>query len=259
MLQSRKIWTRDELIVTFNLYLKLPFGQLHKNRPEVQELAQLIGRSVNSIALRLVNFAACDPILKQRGIKGMVGGIKQCKPIWDDFFNDKNSLLYESEFILEKLKNNLVNPTPDIEISDDPIPLGLDTQTLVKKRVNQFLFRKMVLSNYNFTCAISGIDIPDLLVASHIIPWSVNKQERLNPKNGICLSSLYDKAFDSGLIGIDNNFKIILSKKLKASQKKEYFQQYFSIIENKEIEFPQKYMPDITFLQWHLKNIFKGI
>lgn len=258
MSQPRKLWTRDELLVTFNLYLKLPFGQLHKNRPEVQELSQLIGRSVNSIALRLVNFAACDPILKQRGIKGMIGGHKQCKPIWDEFFNDKESLLYESEYILEKLKNSYSNAKKHVDNEDDPIQLGLDIQTLVKKRVNQFLFRKMVLSNYNYTCAISGLDIPDLLVASHIIPWSVNQKERLNPKNGICLSSLYDKAFDSGLIGIDNNLKIILSSKLKANQKKEYYQQYFSIIENKEIGFPQKYMPDITFLNWHLNNVFQG-
>lgn len=258
MSQPRKLWTRDELLVTFNLYLKLPFGQLHKNRPEVQELAKLIDRSVNSIALRLVNFAACDPILKQRGIKGMVGGIKQCKPIWVEFFNDKESLLYESEYILEKLKNHSSKLEEDIENKSDSPILGLDIQTLVKKRVNQFMFRNMVLSNYNYSCAITGIDIPELLVASHIIPWSINKKERLNPKNGICLSSLYDKAFDSGLISIDSNFKIILSPKLRVNQSKAYFQQYFSIIENKEIILPQKYMPDITFLNWHLKNIFKA-
>ena len=61
----------------------------------------------------------------------------------------------------------------------------------MKTRVNQNVFRQIVLANYNKKCAITGIDIPDLLVASHIIPWSKNEEERLNPENGICLSALY--------------------------------------------------------------------
>ena len=64
----------------------------------------------------------------------------------------------------------------------------------------------MVLSNYDSKCAITGIDIPQLLYASHIIPWSQNENERLNPENGICLSALYDKAIDKGLIGLNNKY-----------------------------------------------------
>ena len=55
------LWSREELILAFNLYLKLPFGKMHTRTPEVQELGILLGRSVNSIAIRLTNFAACDP------------------------------------------------------------------------------------------------------------------------------------------------------------------------------------------------------
>ena len=71
------------------------------------------------------------------------------------------------------------------------------------------------MSNYSAKCAISGIDIPELLNASHIIPWSKNTKERLNPANGICLSKLYDAAFDKGLIGIKKDYSIILSKRIK--------------------------------------------
>ena len=78
----------------------------------------------------------------------------------------------------------------------------------VKTRINQNVFRQMVIANYSCQCAISGIDIPDLLFASHIIPWSKNEQERLNPENGICLSCLYDKAFDKGWIGINEKYEI---------------------------------------------------
>ncbi len=79
------LWTREELILAFNLYLKLPFGRINTSTPEVIELAQLLGRSVNSIAIRLSNFASCDPYHQNRGVKGMVGGLKQCQPIWDEF------------------------------------------------------------------------------------------------------------------------------------------------------------------------------
>lgn len=257
MTTSRNLWTRDELLLTFNLYLKLPFGQLHKNRQEVKDLAQIMGRSASSIALRLVNFAACDPILKKRGIKGMSGGAKQCQPIWDEFFNNREEILYESECILEKLKNYSSQTLADTFLNDNVSSLGIDKQANVKRRINQFLFRRIVLVNYNYTCAISGIDIPDLLIASHIIPWAINKAERLNPKNEICLSPLYDKAFDSGLISIDNKYRIILSPKLKLNQNKNYFQKYFSSIENEQIKLPQKYMPEIDFLKWHSENIFQ--
>ncbi|MDD3171657.1 MAG: hypothetical protein PHO86_04980 [Bacilli bacterium] len=67
------LWTREELILTFNLYLKLPFGKIQSRTFEVVELAKLLGRSPNSIAIRLANFASCDPYHQTRGVKGMIG------------------------------------------------------------------------------------------------------------------------------------------------------------------------------------------
>lgn len=89
----RKLWTRNEFILTLNLYYKLPFGKLHTRTKEVQELATLLGRSVNSIALRLVNFAACDPYIRATGRTGMISGMQQCQPYWDEFANDREKLL----------------------------------------------------------------------------------------------------------------------------------------------------------------------
>jgi len=126
----------------------------------------------------------------------------------------------------------------------------------VKTRVNQFVFRQMVIANYNVKCAITGIDIPELLFASHIIPWSQNEKERLNPENGICLSALYDKAFDKGLIGINIDKKIILSPKLKNYATKEYYQQHFKSVEGQTLTAPTKYQPKQEFLEYHLDTIF---
>jgi putative restriction endonuclease len=90
----------------------------------------------------------------------------------------------------------------------------------VKTRVNQTIFRQIVIANYSGKCAITEIDIPDLLLASHIIPWSKNEEERLNPENGICLSALYERAFDKGYISINENFEILLSSQLKKKIRK---------------------------------------
>jgi putative restriction endonuclease len=251
------LWTREEMILAFNLYLKLPFGKMHTRTPEIIELATLMGRSVNSITLRLVNFASCDPFHRQRGIKGMVGGLKQCQPIWDEFAGNREALVFESEQILAEKQNQTIE-TKFNELLFDLKNLKGETKIReVKTRVNQSVFRQMVIANYSCQCAITGIDIPDLLFASHIIPWSKNEQERLNPENGICLSALYDKAFDKGLIGFDKNFQVVFSINLKKNTGKDYFVKYFALIEKATLQMPQKYLPKQDFLQWHLDMIFE--
>lgn len=127
----------------------------------------------------------------------------------------------------------------------------------VKTRVNQNVFRQMVLANYSGKCALTSIDIPDLLFASHIIPWASNEQERLNPENGICLSALYDKAFDKGLIGFDSKYRVVFSPILKKHSAKNYYTKYFSSLENVELIRPQKYLPNLQFLEWHLDCVFQ--
>lgn len=127
----------------------------------------------------------------------------------------------------------------------------------VKTRINQNVFRQIVVANYSGKCAITGIDIPELLFASHIIPWSKNEDERLNPENGICLSALYDKAYDKGLIGLNEKYEILISSRLKKKQQNDYYGKYFSHLENSKLVMPQKYMPKKEFLQYHLDEIFE--
>jgi len=255
---ERKNWTRDELILAFNLYLKLPFGKLHSRTKEIIELSEIIGRTSGSVAMRLNNFASVDPYHQQRGISGLTGGRKQVEPIWDEFINNKEDLLFESERILaEKQYQTIENKFADILQGIDNLKGEVKVRE-VKTRINQNIFRQIVVANYAGKCAITGIDITDLLVASHIIPWSKNENERLNPENGICLSSLYDKAYDKGYIGITEELTIVLSKEIKAKSKEKYFAKVFSDIEGHTICMPQKYVPKKEFLQYHLDTIFKG-
>ena len=120
----------------------------------------------------------------------------------------------------------------------------------------------MILANYGGRCAITGIDIPQLLLASHIIPWAdkTHKKERLNPCNGICLSALYDKAFDQGLITISpDNYNIVLSSALRENETKEYYDKHFGCIEGHKLMLPTDYLPNRDFLAYHQKKIFVGI
>lgn len=255
---ERKLWTREELILALNLYLKLPFGKLHSRTPEIIHLAKLLGRTAGSIAMRLNNFASVDPFHQQRGIGGLPGGRKQVEPIWQEFIDNKDALLFESERILaEKEHTSIENKYAEV-LQDTRHLKGEYKLREVKTRVNQDVFRQIVIANYNSKCAITGIDIPDLLLASHIIPWSKSEVERLNPENGICLSPLYDRAYDKGFITISEKFEIVLSREIREKENKGYHRKYFSSIAGAKIILPKKYHPKKEFLQFHLDEVFRG-
>ena len=156
----------------------------------------------------------------------------------------------------EKEKITIENKFADILNGTDHLK-GEYKKREVKSRVNQNVFRQIVLANYDNKCAITGIDIPELLIASHIIPWSKNENERLNPENGICLSPLYDKAFDKGYIGINEKFEILLCSELKKKNKKDYYIKHFDISSRGKIIVPRKYIPKKEFLEYHLDVVFR--
>lgn len=255
---KRRLWTKDELIVAFNLYLKLPFGKMHRGNPEIIKLAGLVNRTPSSIAMRLVNFASIDPYHQERGISGLSGGVKQCQPIWNDFIDNREELFFESERILAGFENQTIEQKYSNLLQDIKHKTGEDKIRELKTRVNQNVFRQIVLNIYSTKCAICGIDIPELLNASHIIPWSKNEKERLNPSNGICLSKLYDSAFDKGLIGIKTDYTIILSSKILKNKNAEYYEKHFGFLEYSKLQLPERFKPNKKFLEYHLDTIFQA-
>jgi putative restriction endonuclease len=255
-MSKRVNWTKEELILAFNLYLKIPFGKMHSGNLDIINLANLIGRTPSAIAMRLVNFASVDPYHQKRGVGGLKGGIKQVQPIWDEFFNNQEELIFLSEQILARKENTSLENKYHDQLFDLNGLKGETVLRTVKTRVNQSVFRQMVLANYNSKCAITGIEIPELLLASHIIPWSKNEKERLNPENGLCLSATFDKAFDRGFIGIDSDFTILFSSKLKKHSKEDFFNDTFQKHEGNQLSIPSKYPPNQKFIQYHLDHIF---
>lgn len=242
------------MILSLDLYYKLPFGRLNQNTPEVRELAKLIGRTPSSVALRLVNYAACDPYIVNSGRKGMVSGIGKCKPFWDYYADHTEELFLRAETIKSSL---YAKPVEEILQLNEGDFIGKEKDAVIKQRINQSSFRAVILANYNEQCAISGLCIPQLLIASHIVPWAEDENNRLNPTNGICLSPLYDKAFDKGYISIrPDDYTVIISKELKSYKNREFYKNSFASIEDKSIFLPNKHSPNPAFLGYHIDNIF---
>src|ERR1035437_4731587 len=256
MKEGQRLWTKDELILAINLYCKLPFGKMHSRNEEIKKLAELIGRTPSSIALKLGNFTIFNPTLKKRGIVRASNASKLDKQIWDEFYNNWDAALIESEKLLATKKHTTIEKLNEVDLGDLNKE-GLNKERLVKTRINQCIFRKMILATYNNSFCITGIANTDLLVASHIVGWQKDEKNRLNPMNGVCLNALHDKAFDKYLITISaDDYTLKISSKLKSKILLESMEQNFFTLENKQIKLPDKFFPSREFLKIH-NDLFK--
>ncbi|GEP45021.1 HNH endonuclease [Brevifollis gellanilyticus] len=260
----RAKWTRDDLLVALNLYHKLAFGQMHARQPVIVEVAKKMGRSANSLAMKLCNFASLDPALKIRGIKGLRGASAKDKDVWQEFSSDMANMAPASEQALRKLYHVAdefeidVIPKVGIIVRKDRTILETDKLVTVKTRRGQDFFREAVLNNFDGRCGISQLAIRELLIASHILPWASHPAERLNVRNGLCLSRIHDAAFDQGLIAFDDSLNLILSKRLRAQLPHPMIVETFERHEGKPIILPEEAtVPDTSFFAIHRKSIFK--
>lgn len=118
----------------------------------------------------------------------------------------------------------------------------------------QKVFADQVKASYGYTCAVTGIKTKEFLVASHIIPWAEDKENRLNPRNGICLSTLIDKAFDKGYLTITKRGTVLLSDALKEDI---ILYKMLEPYKGQKIRVKKQYAPLDEFLDWHYEHIFK--
>jgi len=254
---ERRLWSREETIVAFNLYCKIPFDKVNKFHPEVIKLANLIGRSPSAVGMKIGNIGRLDPELQKAGVVGLRNGAQEEREVWEEFNGNWDALAYESERLLRAFKKEKESVL-DAEVEDIPLPIGSDKIQASKVRINQNFFRTAVLAAYANRCCISGIDATQLLIASHIKPWkdSNPQTERTNPRNGLCLCAIYDKAFDVGLITIDSDYKIVLSKLLRDTLPHDVVQDFFLRYDGKTIVLPQRFKPLKESLVWHNEKIF---
>ena len=258
-------WTREHELIALNLYGKLLFGQFHHTHPVIVDVASRMGRSPSSLAMKLSNLASLDPVQRARGIKGLSGASKQDRDMWREFHADTENLAPESEQVLHDLFTSdndrevdfLERDRVRLEKPRNPPAGSTESTASVRVRRGQQFFRQTVINSYGVRCCISGINVPRLLVASHIKPWRDFPKERLDPRNGLCLSSLHDAAFDDGLITLDEKLCLVLHERLRTYFPQNLLEQSFVPFEGKPIRMPEKVAePDPDFLRHHREAIF---
>ena len=250
-------WSREETILAYELYCRTSFSKISQTNPEIKKLSELLGRTPGSVALKMHNLAHYDPELKKRNVTAMAHGSKLDGEIFTEFCNDWAELSYRAQVIQAKMQNIQINELIDVGDIDN-IPSGEYKEKVMRTRVGQYFFRMSVLNSYGNRCCITGMRRSELLIASHIKPWSVcdEKTERTNPCNGLCLNSLHDKAFDKGLITLDSGLKLVISKEMKNVQMDEMTREWFYGYERKQIHLPDKFLPGKNFIEYHNDVIF---
>lgn len=263
-MQSRVPWSRDELLVAFALYCQIPFGQLHKGNPEIIRIAEAIGRTPSALAMKLGNIAGLDPAITSTGRRGLPNASAGDRSMWDEMHADWERFAVASD-------RALVAARTAAELSDEvgqevegygagavgrDVHVGEERVAFTPTRVGQDFFRRAVLSAYDEKCCITGLGVPELLVASHIVPWRSDRKNRLNPRNGLALSALHDRAFDLGLITLNPNLTVRVSPRY-VDLDDGCFTTAIQSFAGKKIATPDKFGPDPEFLAYHRDFVFQ--
>ena len=132
---------------------------------------------------------------------------------------NKNRKAIQFKFAAENIskKLDIDNEKRIVKYSKSHLkPNKTERKELVTLRVGQGFYRQELIKKFDNKCAVTGINLEEILIASHIIPWRhSNDEERLDIENGILLSPLYDSLFDKNLISFQDNGDIIISKKIQ--------------------------------------------
>jgi putative restriction endonuclease len=236
--------------LAFNLYCQIPFGTIHMRNPRIVDLARLLGRSAGSVSYKLSNFARLDPALQMRGIKGNPHGARGEAEVWEEFADDPESLAFESDQLLAERLGKPLEVVSEISVRYLP-PEGIEREAIIRVRVNQSFFRRRILSAYDFQCCITGLKVRELLVASHIVPWSQDAQNRLNPRNGLCLNPLHDRAFDRGFMWIDDQLCVRFSSAVTGRSESDLAFQWLTSFDGSRLRLPANFTPDRRLLEEH--------
>jgi len=256
-------WSHDELVLALFLYFQVPIQTARASNPDVQRLARLINRTPNAVTLKLANFGALDPKLAAEGIGGMRNFSQADRQVWEEFYGQWARLADESERLLAEHSATAVldsdRATADLQHNPDPIimPAGPSERPgIIDVRVVQSFFRRAVLASYRRACCVCGLDLPKLLVASHIKPWkNANEGERADPQNGLCLCAIHDRAFDAGFLSFSKELRVMIRTSILAS-KQAFIKTSLADFHGREMHLPIRFPPREEFLKWHRENVF---
>lgn len=176
-----------------------------------------------------------------------------CSAAVRSLFNYRESIIQQraTEYVQQiQDTSNLIKQLNKITFIADT-----ESQAEIHQRIGQNVFRSVLLEIYRGQCCVCGLNIKELLRASHILPWAENKHNRLNPENGLCLSATYDAAFDKFLISFDNDYRMIVSPYIRDFYTNDAAKEYFERYEGKQLKLPYKFCPNKEFLGKHREKV----
>ena len=253
IMATSKLWTKEQVKLAFHLYCQIPFGRIYGRNPAIVALAEAIGRTPDAVAMKMLNIASLDPRVRERGLSGLGNASDLDRDVWAEFHADWDTASVEAEKL--RLSLSATEQYDEAEETDLEDFTGEMRTVQKEQRLRQSVFRQRVLSAYQSRCCMSGLSEPRLLVASHIVPWRKDKQNRLNPSNGLCLSAIHDRAFDKGLITLSDDLRIIVLEQLKRRDEA-FVQAVFLPLEGSFIALPERFVPDPVFIARHRSEEF---
>lgn len=243
---GKKISPSEKGIVGIGTICSFPYDGIHP----------LTGKTTNKVKIRFSTLSQ-HPIftldelklydITQRWDIEAGGTIVKNPDIASELYNAIASL-YDTELDLDAILDSKIESESKLKEKlkeiEDPVRLGL-----AKYRIGQDKFRKSLLNKWKNKCSVTNIKYKELLVASHIKPWSVSTTaEKLDEFNGLLLSAHLDALFDKGFISFDDDGQIIISPKVEAEKK------VFGIDNDMRFSIENDHK---KYLKYHRENIFR--
>lgn len=257
-------WSEDEVTLALVLYLSRPFGKLRSTNPDVEHLAALLGRTPGAVSRKLGNLGFCDNTLRERGIKGLSNVSKVDVLTWEKYVGSERGkkplgpLLADASMIAAD-RNIDIDFLFDETTTKKEMPLASGRLVLRKECRSQQFFREVILAGYGGRCAISGLRVPELTEAAHIIPWAEREDCRLLPSNGIALNTLLHRAYDADLLGIDENCRVYVSKPLLKGAKDSKLQAFFESVDGAILQSSRHFTPSAVLLEERFARFLESL
>lgn len=248
---TRRDWTDLEDIACLYLYLSKGRKQIDDSDPDLVKLAKALGRTPGAVSFKSANFRFIDPYSKGKGFEH---GSKMDVKVWTEYADDLERAreVFDLFILSPDSSSEVISTELKIDSKNYEIP---DSYGKVATRASQFKIRSNALSIYGERCSLCRMDVPMLLVASHVVPWKSDQTIRGDPRNVILLCAMHDKMFDRGIISIDENYRVISSSKLHEYPVAERHVKHF-LGNRMEIKCGDEMLPKQNYLEYHRKHIF---
>ena len=248
-----KPWTREDVIIAYALYCVIPFSKVNNSNQTIKDAAAIMERSPASLKMRICNLAALDPDFLATGRTGLASVANLDREVYAEFSSDWQRLSSTAEELLGLPIFDIAEP-----IYNGPDRRRRKTYAEISDKQARRFFRKSVIAAYEGKCCISGMTIPQMLIASHIKPYAVSdiQTERANPANGLLLNAFYDRAFDQGLMTVLPDLTILISNQVKEVYTDERTREWLYSIEGTKIKRPARFAPNRDLLSYHNEYVF---